>query len=893
MANDQHFGKICIITLSLLLFGVTSNCPPGKFGWKCNVECKCKTDTSLRCNEATGKCKEGCDNDSYGPHCLFEKSCMYDEVGEMYTGTVNMTEKGIPCRQWDYINDNAKFLKGDNPQNFCRNPGLGLSGAYAFKPWCYVDRSQNDTTGSDFEYCELQKCSCPKYLFGTGCTKQCHCNMTDEVCDAMNGRCKSGCAPGWVGSGCQKKCDIGKYGSGCSQTCEKCDRDDCDPETGVCRSGCVKGYSGLYCNKNCPPGKFGWKCNVECKCKTDTSLRCNEATGKCKEGCDNDSYGPHCLFDKSCMYDVAGESYTGTVNVTAEGIPCRQWDYINDNAKFLQGDNPQNFCRNPELSGAYASKPWCFVDRSQNDTTGSNFGYCELQKCSCPKYLFGTGCTKQCHCNMTDEVCDAMNGRCKSGCAPGWVGSGCQKKCDIGKYGSGCSQTCEKCDRDDCDPETGVCRSGCVKGYSGLYCNKKCDIGKYGSGCSQTCEKCDRDDCDPETGVCRSGCVKGYSGLYCNKSCEVGRFGKDCAFLCGNCKHGNPCNVLTGVCMGCADGYDTRDIMCQTKCDIGKYGSGCSQTCEKCDRDDCDPETGVCRSGCVKGYSGLYCNKKCDIGKYGSGCSQTCEKCDRDDCDPETGVCRSGCVKGYSGLYCNKSCEVGRFGKDCAFLCGNCKHGNPCNVLTGVCMGCADGYDTRDIMCQTKCIDGKFGAHCSKRCGNCKDGESCHHAKGTCENSCKAGYHGDGCSQQCDDYFYGEGCTHACGNCENNSTCDRASGFCLNGCLDGYSGTRCHMEVLQEETEWWIIAVAVVSSVGVLLVVACIVTVCIRRFKSRSVPLKHGRAEDAARNGQAFEPVGVERRITSASSDDSDDNEEIGNVPSTGDPATAHDGYLI
>ena len=50
-----------------------SGCPSGKFGWNCNVACQCKPGTSLQCDEVTGQCLEGCDNNNYGPHCLFRK----------------------------------------------------------------------------------------------------------------------------------------------------------------------------------------------------------------------------------------------------------------------------------------------------------------------------------------------------------------------------------------------------------------------------------------------------------------------------------------------------------------------------------------------------------------------------------------------------------------------------------------------------------------------------------------------------------------------------------------------------------------------------------------------------------------------------------------------------
>ena len=50
-----------------------SGCRSGKFGWNCNVACRCKPGTNLLCDEVTGQCPEGCDDNSYGPHCLFRK----------------------------------------------------------------------------------------------------------------------------------------------------------------------------------------------------------------------------------------------------------------------------------------------------------------------------------------------------------------------------------------------------------------------------------------------------------------------------------------------------------------------------------------------------------------------------------------------------------------------------------------------------------------------------------------------------------------------------------------------------------------------------------------------------------------------------------------------------
>ncbi|KAL8601048.1 hypothetical protein ACOMHN_030705 [Nucella lapillus] len=360
----------------------------------------------------------------------------------------------------------------------------------------------------------------------------------------------------------------------------------------------------------CPPGKFGWKCNVECRCKAGSNSRCDEGTGQCEKGCNDDSYGPHCLFKKSCIYDPVGRTYSGTMRTTASGLQCLRWDY--NSADFLPGDDPKNYCRNPKLPSlaGYAFHPWCHVDTA-NSSQGHDPSYerCNLTLCECPKYLFGENCGKQCHCQNEIEVCDSASGQCQSGCAPGWVGSDCQTEV--------------------CDSASGQCQSGCVPGWVGSDCQTVCAQGRYSKGCQQTCHNCHNHDCNPETGECLSGCrqgfsgyycsdgeclsgcQQGFSGYYCSDKCKPRRFGRNCAFFCGKCKGGETCDSMTGKClMGCAPGYDSTDPTCKTKCDRLQFGDQCSERCGYCqDGESCHHETGVCQHGCKAGYYGDGCDK--------------------------------------------------------------------------------------------------------------------------------------------------------------------------------------------------------------------------------------------------------------------------------------------
>ncbi|GFO41460.1 receptor-type tyrosine-protein phosphatase kappa, partial [Plakobranchus ocellatus] len=354
--------------------------------------------------------------------------------------------------------------------------------------------------------------------------------------------------------------------------------------------------------KACPTGTFGWRCKLSCANCAEKA--CDPVKAQCLQGCLPGFYGPHCLFESDYMYNAKGIKYLGDKNVTKSGKSCVHWSKVNRKFQFEEGDDPQNFCRNPIVpTGGYKNNPWCYT--SENEDLED----CEIKyrDDGCPRQLFGDGCLKECHCK-NDTKCD-RNGVCN--CAAGWEGDTCQQPCEHGKYGFACKESCPNCLNEDCDPETGICRQGCLAGFTGPMCTKVC-VFTYGENCAMPCGKClNGTMCDRFNGHCKLGCQPGFTSSntgvsLCDEECE-GRYGKNCKTKCGACRNKAQCDKITGECPnGCQNGFATK--FCNKICDSHYYGKDCAQQCGKCkDNQSCDPFTGGCRSGCVEGHSGFMC----------------------------------------------------------------------------------------------------------------------------------------------------------------------------------------------------------------------------------------------------------------------------------------------
>eukprot|EP00105_Crassostrea_gigas_P026842 XP_011447931.1 PREDICTED: uncharacterized protein LOC105342639 [Crassostrea gigas] len=107
----------------------------------------------------------------------------------------------------------------------------------------------------------------------------------------------------------------------------------------------------------------------------------------------------------------------------------------------------------------------------------------------------------------------------------------------------------------------------------------------------------------------------------------------------------------------------------------------------------------------------------------------------------------------YSKYAFNELCEFEVYGcpnpkyfsKNCSQPCPARCNNSRCHIETGLCSGCADGY--QGPACEQHCQNSTYGAGCSEKCGHCLNGEHCNHVNGTCHSGCEAGYHDIRCTR--------------------------------------------------------------------------------------------------------------------------------------------------
>ncbi|XP_078327529.1 uncharacterized protein LOC111116790 [Crassostrea virginica] len=484
--------------------------------------------------------------------------------------------------------------------------------------WIYQDeRNRNEVPM--LEICEVQVFGCETGIDKEQCQRPCtHCKDS-SYCKPGSRSCnREGCAfPGYQAPLCQA-CVDGQHGKNCEKNCSSfCKNQSCERTTGHCTHGCQWGYTGSHCNQKCEPGRYGHNCNETCgHCLQNP---CDYVTGTCIEGCkagfkttlcktscDDGEYG------ENCKYNCSGNCLNGTV--------C---------------DPKTGTC--------------------QSCAGGFNGEKCD-QKCGNGTY--GVNCSEDCGACLNDTECHHVTGECPSGCEQGWkTTKKCDKGCIDGRYGNNCGKICNKfCWNQTCQQTKGICVYGCLKGYTGERCNKTCEFGKYGQNCNETCGKCFENTCNHVNGICADGCAAGFMTNLCKTRCKDGRYGRDCQFNCsGNCLNEEVCDKQNGTCESCAEGY--QGVKCDKRCETGSYGLNCTKNCAACLHDtDCHHVTGMCSSGCKKGWKDVEkCDKGCVDGRYGNDCAKNCSKlCKYQTCEQTKGVCLHGCLEGYTGWECSE-----------------------------------------------------------------------------------------------------------------------------------------------------------------------------------------------------------------------------------------------
>ncbi|XP_052241861.1 uncharacterized protein LOC127851914 isoform X14 [Dreissena polymorpha] len=437
-------------------------CPPGRFGDRCDRYCHC----SGNCDSITGECaqclpgwKPGtcsaqCDNGYFGQNCSSICHCRNISTCHRESGQCS---DGNCASGWI----------GSNCSATCKD---GFFGVNCSSPChCQPDVTCTHTNGQ----CANMQCAagwtgencsaeCEHDYFGINCSSRCHCRE-DATCDHIYGNCSDNqCGDGYTGDNCSEECEAGKFGVGCASQCHCQNNPTCNHVNGGCNDFvCAAGWASDNCSIACKDGFFGINCTSLCHCHP--GVKCNHTNGQCANmQCAAGWTGENCSAE--CEHDYFGMNCSSRCHCRVVAT-C---DHINGN---------------------------CSDNRCGDGYTGDNCSKeCEADK-------FGVGCASQCHC-QNSPTCNHVNGSCYDFvCAAGWASGNCSIECLPGTYGKNCSSDCN-CE--GCNHVTGSCAlaKSCFTGFtirsSDAICTK-CNRGLYGDNCSMECH-CD--NCHNINGSC-------------------------------------------------------------------------------------------------------------------------------------------------------------------------------------------------------------------------------------------------------------------------------------------------------------------------------------------------------------------------------------------------------
>ncbi|XP_052241856.1 uncharacterized protein LOC127851914 isoform X10 [Dreissena polymorpha] len=437
-------------------------CPPGRFGDRCDRYCHC----SGNCDSITGECAQ----------CL----------PGWKPGTCS-----AQC-------DNGYFGQNCSSICHCRN----ISTCHRESGQCSDGNCASGWIGSN---CSA---TCKDGFFGVNCSSPCHC-QPDVTCTHTNGQCANmQCAAGWTGENCSAECEHDFFGMNCSSRCHCREGATCDHINGNCSDNrCGDGYTGDNCSKECEAGKFGVGCTSQCHCQN--SPTCNHVNGSCYDfvcaagwtsdncsiACTDGFFGMNCTSPCHCQPDVKCKHTNGQ----CANMQCAAgWTGENCSAECEHdyfGMNCSSRCHCRVVATCDHINGNCSDNRCGDGYTGDNCSKeCEADK-------FGVGCASQCHC-QNSPTCNHVNGSCYDFvCAAGWASGNCSIECLPGTYGKNCSSDCN-CE--GCNHVTGSCAlaKSCFTGFtirsSDAICTK-CNRGLYGDNCSMECH-CD--NCHNINGSC-------------------------------------------------------------------------------------------------------------------------------------------------------------------------------------------------------------------------------------------------------------------------------------------------------------------------------------------------------------------------------------------------------
>ncbi|XP_004674018.1 PREDICTED: plasminogen [Condylura cristata] len=263
---------------------------------------------------------------------LFEKKIYLSECktgnGKNYRGTISKTKGGVTCQKWSSSSPHKpnytpeEFPQEGLEENYCRNPDNDPKG-----PWCY-------TTDPNlrYDFCNIPQCEdeC-MHCSGEHYVGKISKTMSGIQCQAWDSQTPH--AHGYIPSKFPSKNLKGNY----------CRNPDGEPRP--------------WCFTTNPQKRWEF-CDIP-RCATPPPS--SGPTHQCLKG--------------------RGESYRGTVAVTASGLTCQRWS---DQTPHRHNRTPENFpckdldvnyCRNPDGESA----PWCFTTNSS-----VRWEYCKIPSCDSP-----------------------------------------------------------------------------------------------------------------------------------------------------------------------------------------------------------------------------------------------------------------------------------------------------------------------------------------------------------------------------------------------------------------------------------------------------------------------------------------------------------------------------
>ncbi|PVD35911.1 hypothetical protein C0Q70_02880 [Pomacea canaliculata] len=848
ICNGPH--EVCNNTLG------GHDCLCGTYGKDCSSRCTCVTHNTVNCSNVDGACTcqsgwngSRCEQDidecahSQPPSCVANSTC--SNTNGSYLCVCDTGYLSLPDGNCTGEVDGACTCRSGWTGGNCSDD-INECTAHSSSP-CVANSTCHNTNGSYLCVCDTGyhthadgNCTgevtlqCVNNTYGTNCSTQCHCNVTNTVsCHHVTGNCT--CKQGWNGTTCDDDLDE------CSSNTHNCtsSHQTCINTVGGFTCVCTDGYhynASMVCEA-CAAETFGRNCSSSCTCVTNNTASCNNVNGSCT--CNSGWNGTNCEQD---INECEQHSPPCVANLTC----------VNTNGSYLCVCNPGYQTLLDGNCTVY------FNNTFLNHLCGS-FAQPALGN------TFGANCSKQCQCNFTNTVsCDHVTGSCN--CKRGWDGLTCDMKDLCSNVTSNCTGDKERCNNTENGPEC-VCEDGYHYNASGVCV--ECSTGTYGGNCSSTCTCITENtvNCSKVDGICT--CRSGWTGGNCSDDIN------ECtAHSSSPCVANSTCYNTNGsyLCV-CDTGYQTHADGNCTECVNNTYGTNCTSPCQ-CNVTNtvsCHHVTGNCT--CKQGWEGHTCDTDIDE-CVTHNCSGQYEMCHNIaggyDCVCVTGYQRSAssicipCAAGTFGNNCtlnctcvtnntvncsnvdgNCTCNIGWTGRICEQDIDECTQSPPpscvanstCSNTNGsyLCV-CDTGYQTLTDGNCTECSTGTYGGNCSSLCtcitnntvncskvdgactcrsgwtgGNCSDdiNECTAHssspcvANSTCYNTngsylcvCDTGYqtHADGNCTECVNNYYGTNCSSQC-QCDvtNTMSCDHVTGNCT--CEEGWTGASCELDV--------------------------------------------------------------------------------------------------